>query len=406
MAKILDSIRSGDWLQRDRMLVYPLVILAITVASSAYVLIANGGVLPNGSPFGSDFVSFWVAAREALAGRPDTPYLAERFAVAQDAIFGDGNFYAFYYPPHYLAYMLPFGTLPYYAALAAWSALSFAAALWALTRIAGRRIEVILLALAFPATFLTVAHGQNAFLSAALFGGGLAVLRRNPGLAGVLFGLLTFKPQLGLLIPLALVAGGYWRAVLFAGITTVVVVVLSAALFGFGTWALFAAQSGDAMETLRDGLVGWNKMISTYAMLRLAGIDHGAAMAVQAVVSLSVAGAVVWVWRKRSEIAYETRAALLLAGALLATPFGLNYDMFLLAPVIAFMAMHGMARGFAPYEKTMLAAVYATPFAMLWLMSEKISIAPFVLAALFGLLLATAAGSPRENHKAVPLAAE
>ena len=109
-----------------------------------------------------------------------------------DALFHDGNFYAFYYPPHYLAYMLPFGALPYYAALGAWMLMSFGAALLAVTHIAGRRIDVILLTIAFPATFLTLAHGQNAFLSAALFGGALAVLPKRPVLAGVFFGLLTF----------------------------------------------------------------------------------------------------------------------------------------------------------------------------------------------------------------------
>lgn len=406
MALFINSLRTGDWLHKDRVLVYPLVMLAITMASVIYVLIANGGTLPNGSPFGSDFVSFWVAAREALSGHPDIPWRAEAFAAAQDAIFGDGNFYAFYYPPHYLAYVLPFGALPYYAALAAWSVLTFGAAYWAIRKIAGRRIEILLLLIAFPATFLTVSHGQNAFLSAALFGGGLVVLRTNPVLAGVFFGLLTFKPQLGLLIPIALIAGGYWRTILFAGVTTVVVAVVSASLFGSGSWALFLLQSGDAMETLREGFVGWNKMISTYAMLRLTGIDHGAAMAIQAALSIGVAGAVVWAWHNRTGIAFETKSALLLTGALLATPFGLNYDMFLLAPAIAFVVARGMALGFAPYEKSLLAVAYVSPFAMLWLMSERMSIAPFVLAVLFVQLLYTAAGSRRTAPVASPVPAE
>lgn len=403
---IPDSLRTGDWLHRDRMIVYPLVMLAITAASTIYVLIANGGVLPNGSPFGSDFVSFWVAAREALAGHPDLPYDADRFAAAQDAIFRDGNFYAFYYPPHYLAYMLPFGALPFYVALGAWMALSFAAALLVITRIAGRGIEVILLAIAFPATFLTIAHGQNAFLSAALFGGALVLLPKRPVIAGVLLGLLTFKPQLGLLIPFALVAGGYWRTVLSAAVTTLVVATASAILLGSDTWMLFLLQSGDAMETLRSGLVGWNKMISTYAALRLAGLDHGLSMTIQAIVSLAVAGAVIWTWRRRSEAAYETRAALLLAGALLATPFGLNYDVFLLAPAIAFMVVRGLREGFVPYEKSLLAVVYVSPFAMLWLMADNVAIAPIVIASLFSLLVMTAVQPSPRDTGAMALPAE
>ena len=406
MARIFNSIRTGDWLEKDRLLVYPLVILATAAVSIAYVLSSHGGVLPNGSPFGSDFVSFWVAAREALAGHPETPYLVERFAAAQNAIFGDGNVYAFYYPPHFLAYMLPFGALPYYPALAAWLAASFVAALWALARIAGRRIEVLILALAFPATFLTVAHGQNAFLSAALFGGGLALLRTRPILAGVLFGLMTFKPQLGLLIPLALLASGYWRTILSAGLTTILVAAFSAVLFGTETWSLFLQQGSDAMATLRDGVVDRNKMISTYAMLRVAGSGHGAAVAVQSVVSLSVAAAVGWAWYRKDAIAFDTRAVLLLTGALLATPFVLSYDLFLLAPALAFIGARGVAAGFRPYEKSTLAFLYCAPFLILGLMAANLPVAPFILALPFLQALKSALDQRRDHAGNALIAAQ
>jgi alpha-1,2-mannosyltransferase len=402
---MIETLRSGSWLQRDRLLVYPLIILAITVAATVYVLVSNNGTLPNGSPFGSDFISFWVAAREALAGRPEIPYFADRFAAAQNAIFGDGNFYAFFYPPHYLAYMAPFGALPYYGALAAWTGVSFLGALAVTTAIAGRRIEVALLTLAFPAAFLTFAHGQNAFLSAALFGGALVLLPKRPVLAGVLFGLLTYKPQLGLLIPLALLAGGHWRTILAAGAATITAAALSALLFGTESWRLFLEQSALAGETLRDGHVGWNKMISAYAALRLAGATHIVAMVLQAAISLAVAVAVMWAWRRNSTVAYELRAALLLTGALIATPFGLNYDLFLLAPAIAFAAAHGMARGFAPWMKSVLAVVYMSPLAVLWLMASMVPVAQFVLAGFFACLAAMAAGG-RETTAAPVLAAE
>lgn len=398
---MFDKIRSGDWLEKDRMLFYPLVMLAITAAAMGYVLVLNHGLLPNGSPFGSDFVSFWVAAREALAGRPDIPYSAESFAAAQNAIFHDGNYYAFFYPPHYLAYMLPFGVLPYYAALAAWCATSFVAALTVVTAIAGRRREVVLLALAFPATFLTIAHGQNAFLSAALFGGALVLQPRRPVLAGVLFGLLTFKPQLGLMIPFALLAAGNWRTIASAVVTTLALAALSAAIFGVDVWAAFLAQGSGAMQALRENEIGWNKMVSVYALLRLSGMADAPAMALQVAATLAALAAVVWNWRKASAVSYGTRCAILLVASLLATPFGLNYDLFLLAPAIAFMVADGMKHGFAPYEKTLLAVVYVSPFAVLWLMSDGISVAPFVLVALFAFLVIKAR-SPRDRAMMVP----
>ncbi|MEO1746500.1 MAG: hypothetical protein AAFR13_08225 [Pseudomonadota bacterium] len=67
---MLNAIATADWLDRSRVTWYPVIIIGILVAATGYVLVANGGTLPNGSPFGADFISFWVAAREALAGNP------------------------------------------------------------------------------------------------------------------------------------------------------------------------------------------------------------------------------------------------------------------------------------------------------------------------------------------------
>ena len=55
--------------------------------------------------------------------------------------------------------------------------------------------------------FVNVGHGQNGFLTAALLGGALHWLDRRPWLAGVLIGCLAYKPQFGVLIPVALLAG-------------------------------------------------------------------------------------------------------------------------------------------------------------------------------------------------------
>lgn len=387
MAHFFAGLSQGTWISRDRMMVYPAMMLALTVAATVFVLWSNGGLLPNGAPFGSDFVSYWVAAREALAGNPLVPYDRTLFDPAQRAAFPEAGYFAFFYPPHYLVYMLPFGTLPYYGALVVWMTVSFGACLWVLTRIAGGSAQTLVLALAFPAAFLTIAHGQNAFLSAALFGGGLCLLPKRPVLAGILFGLLTYKPQLGLLIPLALLAAGQWRAIVSAGATLAVLAAGSALLLGPEVWTAFLSQSDQAMEALTLGLVGWQKMISAYATLRLSGMPDAAAMAVHGALAVAVAACVIWAWLPQSGVAHETRAALLLTGALIATPFGLNYDLYLLAPAMAFLAARGLATGFLSYEKTVMALAFAAPFLLLAAMSAKLPVAPFLALAVFALAL-------------------
>ena len=58
--------------------------------------------------------------------------------------------------------------------------------------------------LAFPAVFWTLGLGQNAFLTAALFGGFTLMVDRRPVGAGILLGALCYKPHFGLLVPGAL----------------------------------------------------------------------------------------------------------------------------------------------------------------------------------------------------------
>lgn len=387
MAHFLAGLSQGTWISRDRMVVYPAMLLVLTVAATVYVLWSHGGIMPNGAPFGTDFVSYWVAAREALAGNPLVPYDRTLFEPAQHALFPDAGYYAFFYPPHYLAYLLPLGALPFNAALGAWMAASFGVCLWVLTRIAGRSLQVAVLALAFPAAFLTVAHGQNAFLSAALFGGGLYLLPKRPVMAGILFGLLTYKPQLGLLIPLALLAASQWRAIASAGATLAALVAGSAVLLGPEVWTAFLAQGDQALQTLTLGWVGWNKMISAYAAMRLSGAPDGVAMVLHVMLAAAVAASVVWAWVPRNGVAHETKAALLLSAALIATPFGLNYDLYLLAPAMAFVAARGCTAGFLPWEKTVMAIAFVAPLVLLFAIRAGVPMGPFIALAVFALAL-------------------
>ena len=112
----------------------------------------------------------------------------------------------------------PLALLPYLGALAAWLGLTFAAFAAALSGWLDRRIGWRTI-LAFPAVLMTAGHGQNAFLSAALLSTGAIWLAARPILAGVAFGLLAFKPHLGLMIPVALAAAGRWKTIASATVT-------------------------------------------------------------------------------------------------------------------------------------------------------------------------------------------
>jgi hypothetical protein len=235
-------------------------------------------------------------------------------------------------------------------------------------------------------------HGQNAFLTTALLGAALLALERRPTLSGVLFGCLCYKPQFAVLLPLALLAGGYWRTIAAAAVTVVLLSALSLAAFGWDSWAGFIAGGTLARQALEDGLVGFGKMQSLFAAIRLLGGSIGLAYGAQALMTLAVAILTVLVWRSGDSLG--VRGAILAVGSILATPFVLDYDFVLLGLGIAWMVREGLDQGFRPYEKVMALAVFMLPLAARPLaLSLDIPISPLVVGGFFLLLARRALGT-------------
>jgi len=232
--------------------------------------------------------------------------------------------------------------------------------------------------------FINLGHGHNGFLTAALLAGALLQLDRKPIVAGILIGLIAYKPQFGLLIPLVLAVSGRWRVV-FAAAATVAVLALAVTLaFGPDVWSAFIASTKFTRTVvLEQGDTGWHKIQSVFSVVRMWGGGIDLAYAVQGAVTLAVAAALAWLWRSRA--AFPLKAAGLLIGTVLATPYVLDYDLMLLAPAIAFLAVDGAQRGFTPYEKTALAALWLVP-----LVARTIAFATLVPLAVPAMLLAFA----------------
>jgi hypothetical protein len=262
----------------------------------------------------------------------------------------------------------------------------------------------LLLAISYPAVFVNLGHGHNGFLTAALIGFALVQLDRRPVLAGILFGLLAYKPQFGLMIPLVLIATGRWRTA-FAAAATVALLVLAATLaFGADTWrAFFAFAEYTRTIVLETGETGWHKIQSVFAWARMWGASVPLAYAVQGAVTLGIAGALVWLWR--SPASFALKAAALCLAAILATPYSLDYDLMVLAPAIAFLVMDGLERGFAPSEKTALALLWIAPLLARGLaQATLIPLGVIAMLAMFAIVLHKAKGSPAPAP--VPAAAQ
>jgi hypothetical protein len=214
--------------------------------------------------------------------------------------------------------------------------------------------------MAFPAVFVNLGHGHNGFLTAALLAGGLAVLDTQPILAGVLLGLLAYKPQFAVAIPLVLIVSGRWRALAAGAFTVAALAVAVTVLFGTDVWSAFlASMHFTRTVVLEQGNTGFNKIQSVFAWVRLWGGSVPLAYVLQGVASAAAAIALVFIWRKPASFA--DRGAALCLAALLTTPYCLDYDLMVLAPAIALLGAQGLEFGFRPWEKSLLFLLWVVP---------------------------------------------
>lgn len=277
-------------------------------------------------PFGADFINYWSAAALAWSGRANEIYDWLAFHEFQQGVVGAkiGPFH-YSYPPVLIVLTLPLAALPYVPAFALWLLASFYA-FWRALRAAMPNGGALLLALAVPAGYINFVGGQNAYWTAALIGGGLVLLDRRPAIAGVLFGLMIYKPHLGLLIPVALIAGRQWLAFLTASATAVVLIGASVALFGADLWADYAASAAKLRQwILEDGADTFHRMLSVFAAARRVGFDVTASYLIQAASALCAAAVVAVAWYR--DALAPVRYSLLIVGTFLATPYLQDYDL-------------------------------------------------------------------------------
>jgi arabinofuranan 3-O-arabinosyltransferase len=314
---------------------------------------------PAGRGIPTDFVNVWAAGRLVLDGTPALAYDWDIQKKIELAVLGQNfvGYFAWHYPPPFLFVATFLAQFPYAVAFIGWMAISIVPYLAVVRGIVGRPFG-LMLALAMPMVFSNTLVGQNGFLTAALIGGTLYLLPMRPVLAGICLGLLSYKPQYGLLFPLVLIAAGHWRAFVSAAVTVVSLVFISWLAFGAEAWqAFFHWMPKFSQAFLSEGQAAWWKLQSLYALLRFLGVGEQFAWAVHWVFTAAVATTLVLMWRSR--VPYTLKASALAAGTLLITPYLFMYDMMVLAIPVAFLVRLGLNSGFRPHELPALALATA-----------------------------------------------
>lgn len=322
-----------------------------------------------GAPVYTDFTTIWVAGVEALHGNAARLYDSAQFLKLQAALLGHRRF--FYsnwpYPPTFLLVVAPLGALSYLHAFLAWTFLTLLAVI-AVVYLIVRRLPAIAVLLASPFTAWNFLAGQNGFLTGSLIGAALLCLERQPVLAGVFIGCLTYKPQFGILFPVALVAARQWRAMMSAAITAAALAGLSIAAFGTGAWAMLPHALFEHVVLLAGGHADagadWGRLQTVYGLVHDLHGSPALAWSLQAAATVSVAVIVWQVWRLPAR--HALKAATLSAAALIATPYAFSYDMAALAIPVAFLAADQMRCGLLRGEQTILLTLFGTGVAALF----------------------------------------
>ena len=384
-------------LTASRLHLYGYGVAAIYAAFLVAVYKAGSWVVDSkGVPVYSDFACAWIAGLQALHGQAASLYDPAKFVEIQSALVGPKDY--FYpnwpYPPTFFLFLAPIAALRYTYAFWAWDIITLFGCVGVVYAIV-RRPAAIALVLAWPFTAWNFLAGQNGFLTASLLGAALVLLQRRPVLAGVFIGCLTYKPQFGVLLPVALLAARQWRTMASAAITAALLAGASVAVFGSGVWAAFprelVAQTG--LYLLADADSDWGYLQTVYGLIRTL---HGGAAVAWLAQGLTALGLAVVVWLLwRSQVRFSLKAATLSAAALIATPYAFAYDMAVIAIPAAFLVRDQIRCGLLKGEQTVMLGLFAALIIGLVALRDPpggvtfggIPIGPVVVVTVLGLTL-------------------
>jgi hypothetical protein len=345
---------------------------------AGHIWLRDWPVTPLGPRF-IDFISFWANARFALTSAAVEAYQYAAFAAVQAPYValtkGELPYFHLVYPPTLFPLVAPFGLLAYLPALAAWTV-----ATGGLYLLAVRRVLPYGVALVWALLPLAVAKniwlGQAGFLVAGLLGLALGLMERRPFIAGLCLGLLTCKPQFGIMFPVVLLIAGRWRVIAGACLSFAVLAGAVTTFYGVAIWraylGAFGTSSLDNFMT-DDGLDAIDQTV--FGVMHWFGAGFATKWTVHGIAAVLVTGFVCAICRRH--VPGSLKAAAMAIGALAVTPYMLAYDLVTLTVPALFLIRDGLERGFPPGERLTLLGCFLAVFLM-----QSFPVGPVILAGM------------------------
>jgi arabinofuranan 3-O-arabinosyltransferase len=347
-----------------------------------------------------DFANYWVASRLAFDGRVLEVFAPhETYFAHMQAFFGaDYPWHSWSYPPHYLLLMQPLGLLPYKVAYIVFL-FGTALLLCGAVHIAGRRPGWWQLVLLLPAVLTNAIAAQNGFLLGAFMLAGLALRDKQPVIAGICLGLLTVKPQLGVLLPFLLLYERQWRVIITACLTTAALVVVSALSYGVEAWAGYIAHVVPYQTVIMrqfEGLFLY-MMPTIFGSVRSLGGDAALAFAIHIPFALAVLALYGFSLPRLTRA--PARATSTVFATPLVVPYLLNYDIVVLAVAAVLWVDHSR---FSPKQRIGLIVLVSVPMLMPVLGVFGWPVAPLVILLAWLALLHQEGALPRLTRRPTP----
>lgn len=388
---------STHWLTRQRLRAYPVIFLFAYLIASI-IWLGSTQELMESAGKSADFIAFWAASHLSLNGQAADAYnLLKIHAVEQQAVAGTEMF-GWFYPPTFLLLVMPLASVPYPVAYTVFTLATLALFIMVMRKIAPLP-DAILLLLAFPGTLINLMHGQNAFLTASLVALAMIWLTSRPLLAGMCIGLLTVKPHLALLPPIALLCIGAWRPLLAACGTILMLILTSTLVFGMETWRACMDAIGLARQLNENGALPWHKMPSMFATAKQLGASQTLGYMLHACLGLSAVLAMIVAWRNTTDV--RLRGTALAIATLMLSPHLFDYDTLWYALPIAWLTLHGMQAGWHIGDREILVAAWLYPLVGPVLAeATNIQIAPLLHLALLFMTLRRVFTDKRFAHGA------
>ena len=332
-----------------------LIVLALAISQYAVLAIS----IASGAPefvLGGDFVAFWSAAREILAGDLISLYAPDGLeaAIQTHRPGVDVTGLTWQYPPHASLIFSPIGYLPYTVAYALWCGLGLSAFTAVLISI-GLRGRVLIAVLATAPVLIALNTGQNALFTGSLLLAAVIHAKPKPILAGVAAGLLTIKPQLGILLPIFFIASGNWRAFVTAAVISVALITWSYLVAGAESWTAFVNYLGIISGSVSQGVMPLYKMVNVFSAARLAWMPEIIAMTLAGLTFAASIWAIICTSRRTKDARWHY--AVVATATLLATPYSMYYELVLIVPVLAFIVLHGARTQWLAFERESIAAL-------------------------------------------------